>query len=97
MEHGILLSGGADVDFMIHGVFQYSFFGHKVWITTSHVCILIVLLILTGFAIAANRCIRRASEVPGTFQNVLELIVDKLDGMVDSPIVKNAPRFYNYI
>ena len=34
MEHGILLSGGADVDFMIHGVFQYSFFGHMVLIST---------------------------------------------------------------
>ncbi len=97
MEHGILLSGGADVDFMIHGVFQYSFFGHKVWITTSHVCILIVLLILTGFAIVANRCIRRASEVPGAFQNVIELIVDKLDGMIGGSMDKVSTRYYNYI
>ena len=28
MGHGILLSGGSEVDFMIHGVFQYNFFGH---------------------------------------------------------------------
>ena len=36
MEHGILLSG-SDIDFMIHGVTQYSLFGHEVWLTTTHV------------------------------------------------------------
>ena len=82
---------------MIHGLFKYSFFGHEVWITTSHVCILIVMLIIIGFAIAANRAMRKATEVPSGFQNVVELIVEKLDGMVDSPMGKNAPRFYNYI
>ena len=34
MEAGILLSSADDIDFMIHGVFQYSFFGHTVWIPT---------------------------------------------------------------
>lgn len=97
MGHGILLSGGADIDFMIHGVFKYSFFGHEVWITTTHVCVLIVLLILIGFAIAANRAMARASEVPGGFQNVVELIVEKLDGMINSSMGRSAPKFYNYI
>lgn len=97
MEHGILLSGGSDVDFMIHGIFKYSFFGHEVWITTSHVCVLFVLLILIGFAFAANRAMKKGTEVPGGFQNVVELIVEKLDGMVDSSMGKSAPRYYNYI
>lgn len=96
MGHGVLLSA-ADIDFMIHGIFQYSFFGHEVWITTSHVCILIVLLILIGFAIAVNRCMAKACEVPTGFQNVVELIVEKLDGIVDGAMGKNAPKFYNYI
>ncbi len=97
MEHGILLSGGENVDFMIHGIFQYSFFGHPVWITTSHVCILFVMLILIVFAFVASRCMRRAAEVPTGFQNVVELIVEKLDGMVDASMEKSAPKFYNYI
>ncbi len=96
MGHGILLSA-ADIDFMIHGVFKYSFFGHEVWITTTHVCILIVLLILIGFAVAANRCIAKASEVPTGFQNAVEMIVEKLDGMIDGTMGKSAPKFYNYI
>lgn len=97
MGHGILLSGGSDVDFMVHGVFRYSFFGHEVWITTTHVCVLIVMLILLGFCIAANKCMAKASEVPGGFQNVIELIVEKLDGMVSSSMGPAAPRFANYI
>ncbi len=92
-----VLSAADEIDFMIHGLFQYNFFGHEVWITTSHVCILIVMLIIIGFAIAANRAMKKATEVPSGFQNVVELMVEKLDGMVDGPMGSNAPKFYNYI
>ena len=97
MMHMALLSSGADIDFMIHGLFSYKLFGHEVWITTSHVCILIVMLILIGFSIAANRKIRHAKEIPDTFQNILELIVEKLDGVVEGAMGRHAPRFVNYI
>ena len=49
MGQGILLSGETEVDFMIHGVFSYELFGQTVWITTTHVCVLIVMLIIIGF------------------------------------------------
>lgn len=96
MEQGILLSAD-NIDFMIHGVFSYELFGQTVWITTTHVCVFIVLLLLIGFAIAANRTMKHASEVPTGFQNVVELIVEMLDGMVGSTMGKNAPGFLNYI
>ena len=76
MGQGILLSGETEVDFMIHGVFSYELFGQTVWITTTHVCVLIVMLIIIGFCIAANRAVKHASEVPGTFQNIVELVVE---------------------
>ena len=44
MDMGILLSADQEIDFMIHGIFQYNFFGHPVWITTTHACLLIVLI-----------------------------------------------------
>ena len=97
MRYGILLSGSSEVDFMIHGIFQYSFFGHQVWITTSHVCILFVMLILIVFSVVAGRRMAKAEEVPGGFQNVVELIVEKLDAMVDTSMEHAAPRYYNYI
>lgn len=97
MEYGIMMSGESQLDFMIEGLFQYSFFGHKVWITNSHVCILIVILLILAFAVAANITMRRASEVPTGFQNVVELIVEKLDGMTVGTMGKNAVKFRNYI
>lgn len=96
MEQGILLSA-ENLDFMIHGVFSYTLFGHEVWITTSHVCILIVFLVLIGFFIAARIAMNKATEVPGAFQNVLELIVEKLDGMIAGVMGEFAPKFRNYI
>ena len=111
MTNGILLNGSADIDFMIHGVFPYQFFGQTVWITTTHICLLIVLLLILAFAIAANRAMlvlfvfalaanrtmRHAQEVPGFFQNIVELVVEKLDGMVKMVMGKNAAKFANYI
>ncbi len=97
MGQNILLSAGADIDFMIHGIFPYEFFGHTVWITTTHVCVLIVLLVLVIFSVAAGRTMKRASQVPTGFQNVVEMIVEMLDNMVGSTMGKNAPKFLNYI
>ena len=60
MGQGILLSADQEVDFMVHGVFSYKWFGHTVWITTTHVCVLIVFLILGIFALCANRAMKHA-------------------------------------
>lgn len=96
MGMGILLSAD-EPDFMIHGIFQYSFFGHPVWITTTHVCCLIVLLTIMIFAFLAGRKMKHADEVPKGFQNVVEIIVELLDGMVGSTMGKNGLGFRNYI
>ena len=98
MGQGILLtSGGADIDFMVHGVFSYELFGHTVWITTTHVCVLIVMLVIIGFCIAANRAVKHAADVPGTFQNIAELVVEMLDNMIGGVMGKFSPKFRNYI
>ncbi len=95
MRQGILLS--ADIDFMIHGVFSYDIFGQTVWITTTHICLLIVVLALIGIAFAVSRVMKRATEVPGTAQNAAELVVDLLDGVVKGGMGKSAYKFMNYI
>ncbi len=97
MLHGILLSAGSDIDFMIHGLLKYNFFGHEVWITTTHVCVALVMLLLMGLCLVVNRAIKKATEVPGAVQNVAEMVVELLDGIVDSAMGKSAPKFYNYI
>ena len=95
MNEGILLA--SDIDFMIHGIFKVKVFGQEVWITDSHACILIVMAVMVIFAVIANRKLKHATEKPDAFQNIIELIVEKLDGMVDSTMGKWAPRFVNYI
>lgn len=97
MVGGILLSDAADIDFMIHGVFSYELFGQTVWITTTHICVLIVMLVLAIFSIIAGNAMKKATEVPGGLQNVVEIIVEMLDGMVANTMGKNAPGFRNYI
>ena len=95
MGQGILLSADQEVDFMVHGVFSYKWFGHTVWITTTHVCVLIVFLILGIFALCANRAMKHASDVPTGFQNVVEIIVEMLDNMVKGTMGKSASKFAN--
>ncbi|MDD6193521.1 MAG: F0F1 ATP synthase subunit A [Lachnospiraceae bacterium] len=98
MSQAILMSASADnIDFMIHGLYSFELFGNEVWITTSHVCIAIVMLVLVIFAIVANRKLAHATEVPGAFQNVLELMVEKLSGIVEDNMGSHAPKFTNYI
>ena len=97
MRYGILLAAGEDIDFMVHGLFKYTSFGQDVWITTTHVCILIVIAIILAFAIAANHAMKNAKEVPSGFQNVVELIVEMLDKMVKTTMGKHASKFRNYI
>lgn len=95
MRQGILLS--ADIDFMIHGVFSYEMFGQTLWITTTHICLFVVALALIGIAFVISRVMKKATEVPGTMQNVAEIIVDLLDGVVKGGMGKNAYKFMNYI
>ena len=95
----LVLTAADDIDFMIHGLFSYELFGHEVWITTSHVCILIVMLLLIGFAFAANRTLAKASatEAPTGFQNAIEMMIELLTKMIEGSMGKATPRYFNYI
>ena len=93
----LLASSGSEVDFFVHGLFSYELFGQTFWITTTHVSVLIVMLIILAFAIAARIAISRASEYPTGFQNVVELVVEMLDNMVKGSMGAHAKRYRNYI
>ena len=97
MGRAVLLSDASNIDFMIHGVFSYELFGQTVWITTTHICVLIIMLVLVIFSILAGNVMKKAEEIPKGFQNVVEIVVEMLDGMVGNTMGKNAPGFRNYI
>ena len=61
------MGGGSEADFMIHGVVNYTLFGHELWLTTTIVGMTIITIVLLILAFAANRAMKKATEVPGTF------------------------------
>lgn len=83
--------------FMVHGVFSINIGGHTLWITSTHICLLIVVCTLAVFSFAAKGRMLKAAEVPRGFQNIVEMIVELLDGMVGSTMGKHAKPFQNYI
>ena len=97
MNQAILMSESGDLGFMIEGIVSFEIFGQTVWLTTSHACILIIMAVIIGFCIVANRKLKKATDVPDGFQNIIELIVELLQGMVGDTMGKWAPGFMNYI
>ena len=97
MNQAILMASADNIDFMIHGIIPVQLFGQQVWITTSHACILIVMAIMVVLAVIANRKLKNATEIPDSVQNVIELVVELLEGMVNGTMGKWAPGFVNYI
>lgn len=84
-------------DFMIHGVLKYQMFGQDFWITTTTIGMWIVSLIILLIAVLANRTLKRATDVPGAFQNALEYAYDMLANMTGGILGGNAKKFVNYI
>ena len=93
-----ILAAEKTVDFFIHELIPYNFFGQTVYITTTHVCELIIILGIIVFALIARHKIMHAEEVPRGFQNVVELLVETLQKYVYGSMGKHGTKCYvNYI
>ena len=88
---------GQEVDFMIHGYLKVNFFGSEVYITTTHVCLCIVCLILTALSLAVNHKIKHAKVIPQGIQNIAEMYVEMMDGMVEGNMFRHWRRYVNYV
>lgn len=86
----------ADADFMIHSLKKLQILGQEVYLTTTHVSLLIVCVGLIVFALIVRMTLKD-TEKPSGLQNAVELIVETLDGMVKSSMGKHATRYRNYI
>ncbi len=89
-----------EVNFGIDGLYQYTLFGQKVWLTTTHIGLLLVIVLLIGFAIIANRVIKHADpyKKPGKFLNMIELAVETVDKLTRTSMgEKHGYKFSNYI
>lgn len=89
----------ADVDFYIKGLLKFKLFGQELWITTTHVGLLIVSVLLIVLMIVGHHKIVHADPLakPKGLQNVLELFVQAIDHLVESIMGENSKRFRNWI
>ena len=91
------IAASSDMGFMIKGLFSYKLFGQELWITTTHVSILIVDVALIVFFLLVRRKMKHPNDIPKGIQNVAEIIVEMLDNMVKGSLGENAGKFANYI
>lgn len=87
----------SDVDFMIHGLIKLHLFGQELWITTTHVSVLIVCLVLILFAVVVRCKLKDDGGKPGQLQNIAELAVEMLDSMVQTNMGRHWRKYVNYV
>ena len=92
-----LLDSGAD--FNIKYLHEVNLFGQTVYLTTTHVGLLIVSIVLIALAVMVNKKIAksRPEDTPGMLVNAFELAIEMLDNMVEGTMGINARRFRNWI
>lgn len=93
----MVIANASNVDFMIKGVTKFHAFGQDLWVTTTEIGLSIITITILILAFVTDRKMKRATEVPGTFQNIMELLVETLDKMVKETMGHNAKKFVNYI
>jgi F-type H+-transporting ATPase subunit a len=93
----MLLDSGSQVDFFIHSYYEFKLFGTMVSINTTMVCTVIVCLAVLAMILVLRHEILKDYDEPNTIQNIAELLVETLDGMVESSMGKYAPKYRNYV
>lgn len=93
----MLLAAEGEVDFSIHHLLGYEFMGTTVYLTTSHVCMLIIFATIMIFALVVRRKMANAQEVPSGLQNVMEFVVEVLENFVGSAMGKHGKKYIYYI
>ena len=93
----MILATGQSVDFMIHGLIEFELFGQQLWITTTHVSMLIVMTLIIAFALVVRGKLKSPDETPGLLQSGVEVAIEMLENMVSGVMGADASGFVNYI
>lgn len=96
MQAILCSSENLELDFYIQGVFSYELFGQRLWITTTHLSMLVVSLVLIALAFVVNRRMKRATEVPTGLQNAVEYAMEFLQNLIRGNM-KNGEGFLCYV
>ena len=84
-------------DFMIHGLLKFEFLGQEVYLTTTHISLLIICAILILLAVVVRLKLKDTDGKPGGLQNAMELVVEMLDNMVNGSMGAKGKGFRNYL
>ena len=93
----MILATEQSVDFMIHGLIEFELFGQKLWITTTHVSLLIVMGLIIAFALFVRSKLKAPDETPGLLQSGVEVAIEMLENMVSGVMGSDGAGFVNYI
>ncbi len=100
MKTDIILMQESSPDFYIHQLFPLNIFGHTVYITSTHVCTIILMAVLMIFTLVARSRYLKSVKLgrPTSFTTLLEMGVDLLIHFVeDAFTVKYAKPYITYI
>ena len=98
MENGLgIIATSSNIDFMIHGLYKFELFGKELWLTTTHVSLLIVVALIMIFAIVVRVRLTHGKGKPSRLQNIAEMAVEAIDNLVEDSMGKSAKKFRNYI
>lgn len=86
-----------EADFSIHYLQEFELFGQKLYLTTTHVSLFIVCALLILLALVIRLKLKDTDGKPGELQNVAELVVEMLDGMVNTSMGQKGIPFRNYL
>lgn len=81
----------------IHSYYEFKLFGVTLSINTTMVTTVIVCLILLALILFARHEIMKDYDEPNVVQNVVEMIVEKMDAMVVSNMGIHAKKYLNYV
>ena len=71
----ILLSATKSLSFMIKGIYKYNLFGHEVWITTTTISLMVVVVAILIFGVFARRALMKADDNIGAFHGSRILLI----------------------
>lgn len=96
---GIVKAEEKKQSFMIDKFEEINIGGVEWHLTSTHISVLIVSLLLIIFALIVNYKVRRTKpeDTPGFLLNIAELAVEMLSNMVSGSMGKKGKKFANYI
>lgn len=88
---------GNNVDFFIHSFYEFKLFGATVSINTTMVCTVVVFLAILALILLFRHEVMKDYDEPNVIQNIAEMLVETLDGMVEGSMGERAPKYRNYV